>query len=338
MRAIGRFGSRQHGLVTTDQVLESSTRHELNHLVATGRLEPVRRGVYRCAGAPETWHQHLLAACLAAGDPAVASFRAAAALWELPGFDTDVLEITVAGRHNPRLADVLVHQTNVWGPDHTARHRRIPVTSVARTLCDLTALVWPWRVGRLVNDAERRGLATPRQILRVFRSLETKGRRRSTVMRAVLADRTDGVRPGGSEREVDVAKLLLRAQLPRPVQQHRVRIGRRVIRLDFAYPALKIAIEYDGWKPHRTRLAFDTDRARDNELEIRGWLVLRFTSRWTSSEIVATVRAAVASRTVPEPEQLTVVRNIAGTTVNCSEVSEGSQAMQSAPRRTRRSA
>jgi very-short-patch-repair endonuclease len=312
MRAISRFGDRQLGLVTTCQVLESSTRHQIDHLVATGRLVPLRRAVYRCAGAPESWYQHLLAACLAAGDQAVASFRAAAALWELPSFGGDILEITVPGRQNPRLADVVVHQTDVWGPSHTARHHRVPVTSVARTLCDLTAVVWPWRLARLVNDAERRGLVTPRQILRVFRSLETKGRRRSSVMRAVLADRLDGIRPGGSDGEMDVAKILLRARLPRPVQQHRVRIGGRAIRLDLAYPECKIAIEYDGWNPHRTRLAFDNDRARHNELEIRGWIVLRFTSRWTRREIVATVRAAIDCRTRPHPEQLTVVRNMPG--------------------------
>jgi len=342
MRALGRIGNRQHGLVTTEQALGSCSRKELEYLVVTGRLDPLRRGVYRCAGTPETWHQHVLAACLAASDHAVASFRAAAALWELPGFDGDILEISVPGRQNPRLADVVVHQTNVWGPNHTARYHRVPVTSVARTLCDLTAVVWPWRLARLVNDAERRGLVTPRQILRVFRALETKGRRRSTVMRAVLADRLDGIRPGGSHREMDVAKLLLRSRLPRPVQQHRVRIGRRTIRIDFAYPERKIAIEYDGWKPHQTRLAFDDDRARDNELEIRGWIVLRFPSRWTRGEIVATVRAALASRAgsqpQPQPQQLTVVPEIGGTTVNCSGGRGEPQAMQSAPSRTRRSA
>lgn len=340
MRALGRIGKRQYRLVTTEQALESCTRGELDHLVGSGALEPVRRGVYRCAGSPESWQQHLLAACLAAGrHVGVASFRAAAALWELPGFDADVLELTVPGRHNPRLADVVVHQTNVWGPRHIAIRHSIPTTSVARTLCDLTAVVWPWRVERLVNDAERRGIVTLRQLRRVFEALENKGRRRSTVMRAVLADRMDGLRPGGSEREVDLAKLLLCARVPRPVQQHRVRIGSRVIRLDFAYPGLKIAIEYDGWTPHRTRLAFDSDRARDNELEVRGWLVLRFTSRWTGSEILATVRTAIASRTAPAPEPLTVVPEIGGTTVNCS-VSGGDddQAMQLAPRRTRRSA
>jgi very-short-patch-repair endonuclease len=188
-----------------------------------------------------------------------------------------------------------------------------------------------------MNDAERRGIVSPQQLHRVFEALENKGRRRSTIMRAVLADRIDGLRPGGSEREVDLAKLLLRARLPRPVQQHRVRIGRRIIRVDLAYPELKVAIEYDGWEPHRTRLAFDSDRARDNELEVRGWIVLRFTSRWTRKEILSTVRAAISSRTPPQPEQLTVVRNIAGTSVNCSEGSSP-QAMQLGPSSTRRSA
>jgi very-short-patch-repair endonuclease len=337
MRVLGRIGNRQHGLVTTDQALQSRTRHELQHLVSSGRLEPVRRGVYRCAGAPETWHQHLLAACLAVDGHAVASLRAAAALWELPGFDADILEITVPGRQNPRPSDIVVHQTNVWGPIHATSRHRIPVTSVARTLCDLTAVVWPWRVERLVNDAERRGIVTLRQLHRVFQALENRGRRRSTVMRAVLADRIDGVRPGGSDREVDVAKLLVRARLPQPVQQYRVQIGGRPVRLDFAYPDIKIAIEYDGWKPHRTRFAFDDDRARDNELEIRGWIVLRFTSRWTRTEILDTVRAAIAARSAHKPEQLTVVREIAGPSVNRSGEEEV-QTMQLAPRRTRKSA
>lgn len=299
VRSLAEFGNRQHGLVTTGQALESCTRHELEHLVAIGRLEPVRRGVYRCAGAPETWHQHLLAACLSAGERAVASFRAAAALWELPDFGPDLLEITVPGRTNPRHATVTVHQSNVWGHIHMSVRHGVPATSVARTLCDLTAVVRPWQVERLVNDAERRGIVTLRDLLRVFKALENRGRRRSTIMRAVLADRVDGVRPGGSDREVDIAKLLVRADLPRPVQQHRVRIGRRVVRLDFAYPKQQIAIEYDGWQPHRTRLAFDSDRARDNELEIRGWIVLRFTSRWSRSEILETVRAAITSRDAP---------------------------------------
>src|SRR5258708_37947519 len=60
-------------------------------------------GVYRLAGAPSTWRQSLLAACLAWGDGAVVSHRAAAALWSLPGFASHVIELSVPrGRQRVR--------------------------------------------------------------------------------------------------------------------------------------------------------------------------------------------------------------------------------------------
>ena len=75
------------------------TDEQLRRRLRQRRLEPVRIGVYRVGGAPQTWHQDLMAACLAAGSDSRVSFRAAAALWELEGFSPDVLEITVAGTH-----------------------------------------------------------------------------------------------------------------------------------------------------------------------------------------------------------------------------------------------
>jgi hypothetical protein len=337
MRAFSALGRKQLGLITTEQLLSCATHHEVEHLVELGGLEPLRRGVYRFAGAPESWEQHVLGACLAAGSDAVASFGSAGALWGLRGFDRSGIEITVPGRRNPRLADVVIHQSNHWGPEHIGRRHGVPTTSLARTLCDLTARVPPWRIGPLLDDSDRRGLVTVRQVERVFRALATKGRRRSTVMRAVLADRLAGFEAGDSPREVDVAKVLVAAGLPRPVGQHVIRLERRPVHVDFAYAELKIAIEYDGWDAHRTRGAFDEDRARDNELEVLGWIVLRFTSRWKRSEIVATVRAARAARTV-QSEQLTVDPAPAGPSVNCSDGTAGYATMQSAPRRMRSSA
>jgi len=54
-----------------------------------------------------------------------------------------------------------------------------------------------------------------------------------------------------------------------------------------------IVIEYDGWDFHSTRLAFDADRARANELEVIGWTVLRFTSRSSDATVVTIVSAAL---------------------------------------------
>ena len=49
------------------------------------------------AGAPATWHQRLMAACLVGGPGAVASHRSAGALWGLDGLAPGPIEVTVPG-------------------------------------------------------------------------------------------------------------------------------------------------------------------------------------------------------------------------------------------------
>jgi very-short-patch-repair endonuclease len=75
--------------------------------------------------------------------------------------------------------------------------------------------------------------------------------------------------------------------------------GRIVAEVDFAHVGLRIAIEVDGRAFHSDRHSFEHDRWRQNELTVRGWLVLRFT--WEQivgrpSEVIAVIQAAVAQR------------------------------------------
>ncbi|MGY1617745.1 endonuclease domain-containing protein [Geodermatophilus sp. SYSU D00691] len=80
-----------------------------------------------------------------------------------------------------------------------------------------------------------------------------------------------------SPQETRLRLLLVRAGLP-PVVQFRVFDDDGfVARVDFAYPDLKIAVEYDGlW--HGERAAFLADRARMNRLTAAGWVVLHVTA------------------------------------------------------------
>jgi hypothetical protein len=282
---------RQHGLVTHEQARTALAERTLRRWLADGRLEAVRIGVYRFAGVPQSWEQCLLAACLAR--PGVyGSFRAAAAAWILAGFDREVLEITVPGRSRVRLAGVVVHRSTVWGPDHVGQRSGIPVTSVARTLCDLSAVAPASMVERAVDDALRRKLVTLGSLERVADALDSRGRLRSTVTRGILEARQPGFDPGGSPAELRIVRLLVRAGLPKPVQQWRVRSQGRTARTDLAYPDLGIVIEYDGWDYHSPRTVFDDDRNRGNALELADLTVLRFTSASTDDYIVATVRRA----------------------------------------------
>jgi very-short-patch-repair endonuclease len=249
--------------------------------------------VYRVAGAPETWAQHLLAVCLAAGPNAFASYRSAAALYEFEGFPEDRYELTQFGQRPSIIDGVQIHESAVFDARHFTRVALIPATSAARTLCDLTAVEQPWKVERTVDEALRRKIVTLRSLARVAEALEGRGRLRCTVMRDILEHRGPGYDPGESDPEKRIAELLVGAGLPEPTRQHRVRLGNRTVRIDLCYPAQRVAIEFDSWTFHSGRRAFDDDRARSNELVVLGFAVLHFTSRSGDQRIVDTVRAAL---------------------------------------------
>ncbi len=64
-----------------------------------------------------------------------------------------------------------------------------------------------------------------------------------------------------------------RAKLPRPLCNHPV----HGYRADFLWPEHKLIVETDGYATHATRQAFNHDRRSDIELQIAGWLTVRFT-------------------------------------------------------------
>ena len=289
---IAPFSRSQHGLVTRDQLRSALTARQIERASERGQLELVVRGVYRVGGAPDGFYPSVLAACLAAGPTARASFACAARLWELDGFSHSSVEITVDRARRARIPGAVVHQSSVT--DDTVEVAGVPVASVARTLCDLTAVSRPWIVERAVDECLRRRIVTLADLTKVHTALAGRGRRRCTVMREILAWRAGGLHPGDSAPEVRIVKLLRLAGLPLPIQQYELRAGGRQLRIDLAYPQARLAIEYDGWEFHSTRGAFDRDRARANDLQLLGWTVLRFTSRSTDEVIVGTVRAALA--------------------------------------------
>jgi hypothetical protein len=86
-------------------------------------------------------HWALLAACLGGGTGAYASHHSAAQLWDLERYFPDELEITIPGRRRVRLEGVRVHNTELAMTEHTTIHDGVPVSSPARTLRDLTAVV-----------------------------------------------------------------------------------------------------------------------------------------------------------------------------------------------------
>ena len=83
----------------------------------------------------------------------------------------------------------------------------------------------------------------------------------------------------GSVLESLTFVLLVTAGLPRPHCQYSVcdAVGHLIARVDFAWPEARLVLECDGFAFHSDRAAYRRDRSRMNELERRGWRVVRVT-------------------------------------------------------------
>jgi very-short-patch-repair endonuclease len=72
--------------------------------------------------------------------------------------------------------------------------------------------------------------------------------------------------------------------------------------VDAHWPGTMVIVELDSWRFHRTRAAFERDRARDLHLKLKEYNVLRITWRQLTErprEVIRTLRALLDSCRTP---------------------------------------
>lgn len=279
--ALAATAEAQHGVWTHAQAAELGMgRSLIHHRMATGRWVRMLPGVFRHASTPVSWLMQVHASVLWGGEGAVASHRTAAALWGFDGFPRAEVELSIQSTRRISSPGVTVHRREPLDPADLTRSWGIPVTRPPRTVVDLAAVIEDsdgleaavdaaLRSGKLSASMLERVLARVRRtrhpgVGRLDRVLE---RRRGTLVR------TD------SPAETRLLRVLASGGLPLPECRYEVKAGRELVaRIDLAYPDAKLAIEYDGYRYHSSRLAWAKDTSRANELVSRGWRVLRFTA------------------------------------------------------------
>ena len=163
---ITKIAARKHGVVSRQKAIQAGlSRFAISRRLAAGQLKVVFPGVFAIPGVPDSPLQRFMAACLWAGDGAVASHRAAASLWEIEGFASAPVEISIAGRRTQPPKGVICHQVASLPPGDVTRRQGIPVTTPPRTLLDLGAVAGKRRVERAVHQLLRRGLASVEKLL-----------------------------------------------------------------------------------------------------------------------------------------------------------------------------
>jgi very-short-patch-repair endonuclease len=221
-----------------------------------------------------------MAAVLAYGPGGVLSHTSAARLWGMfrgqrGDADRDgrpSIHVTVPSRAGRRRRNgVRLHRSETLGPGQVTHREGIPVTTPTRTLTDL------------------RRILPQRQFAAALRQAE--------FLRLPIDERLEPDHTR-SELETEFLRLCRRHRIPQP--EVNVRVGPHLV--DFLWREHRLIVELDGFRAHGTRSAFEADRARDIELKVMGYEVVRLTWRQLSVEpakTAARLRALIGVSPAP---------------------------------------
>jgi very-short-patch-repair endonuclease len=174
---------------------------------------------------------------------------------------------------------IVVHRTCL-DPVDVAISRGIPITTPAKTLLDLGAVLSIDDVESALETGLRRGTVSLTRLHSQIERYGGPGHRGSAAVRALLSDRNKGYIPSESELEVRFFRIVRRARLPLPVRQKVIKHeGRFIARVDFAYPDRGLVIEVHGWKYHGAKNRWEHDHERGNELTLTGVRTLEYSWR-----------------------------------------------------------
>jgi very-short-patch-repair endonuclease len=143
------------------------------------------------------------------------------------------------------------------------------VTSLVRTLVDIASQLDRGDLERAVNEADRLDLIDPEALLDAL-TLHP-GKRGVGRLRELLSERA--FRLTDSELERRFLRLVSEAGLPMPLTRQRL----NGFRVDFVWFDLKLVVETDGLRYHRTTGQQARDRLRDQAHLTAGFTPLRFT-------------------------------------------------------------
>ena len=212
---------------------------------ARGALHLVHPGVYAYGHAGLSRDGRWLAAVFAGGEGAVLGrLSAVTAIIDQRRFRSDVPEIVVPRRHRP-IPGVVVHTCRRLDPRDVTTCRGIPVTTVARTLVDLTDNLTPHQLAFLIKEAaywKRFDLAATRRAMQ-----RANGRRHLRVLERAIDLYLSGSAGTRSPHEVD-----------------------------FHWPDRRLAVEIDGGG-HERPTAHRRDARLDQARLEAEYTLLRFT-------------------------------------------------------------
>ncbi len=216
------------------------------------------------------------------------SHGSAAALWGI-GSEWRLIEVTVRHRVWSRLSGVKGRARPSLPDEDVTVHRRIPVTTPARTILDQAATpISDSSLERLVNEADaskRIDLDLPA----LRRYCDVRGGEPGVRRLRHLLD-PETFRLSDSELERLFRPVAVAAGLPQPL----TKVFVNDYEVDFYWPDLALVVETDSLRYHRNAIKQSRDLLRDQVHTAAGLTTLRFT-HWQVAHEPGHVEGILAS-------------------------------------------
>jgi hypothetical protein len=265
----------RHGAASRQRVREALGNRALRAALQNRALVQPWRGVIVLGSRELDPLPRASAALLAAGPQAVLSHDTAAVLHGCGVLETTDVHVAVPYSHWAKSRNgLIVHHDRFAREDVVERHG-LPVLGLETVVAEVLCTREPWRALACLDQALA-GLGDQQAralIAKIDLRLAGRADRRGTRIAESLLVLASG--KAESPQESRLRLLVVQAGFPAPVLQYEVLTlsGTLLYRLDLAWPALRIALEYDGYEAHEDRHGEDAER--DRRLTARGWLVLR---------------------------------------------------------------
>ena len=287
-----------HGAHRRRDVVAAIGRYAMLAALDRGELVSFHKRVLVCRDLVTQLRTRAAAALLLAGERAVLTRHTAARMYGCTAADLAPIDILVPyGRRIDRLPGIVVHH-GVFTEDDIAPIDGLPLLAPELVLADMLcrarrpiALACADQMLGGLPEAQRAGFRDS-----VFQAIRARADNRGTRQARVLLDLATG--SPESPFESQLLLMFYDRELPVPTPQYSVTTidGRELYRLDFAWPELRIAVEYDGYASHAERQ--ERDRRRDEDLAGRGWIVIRaaIDDLIAPSRLISEVRHALTTR------------------------------------------
>ena len=278
-RSMDAWFSSHLGIISLAKLVECGCGdRNIAQMVHKQELITMLPGVFRSAQWPCNREQILAAVC-ARNLAAMIGFTTAGQLWAQRRMSDPNIHVLVPHGCSPEMEGVVIHRCRRIDPvDIVQRPDGIRLSSPPRTIFDSADMIGFEATTSVLEQLLNEQKVTFGTISDTVHRLYHPQRPGSKTKLAVIRSRPAWRAALQSDLEVKVLEEMSRQNLPVPATQFPMRLPDRDIVIDFAWPAVKLAVEVDHPAWHDGELDSHADKGRDRKLTTIGWTSTRITA------------------------------------------------------------